>query len=204
MVERGAFEPIDAPRVALGPALGAAQRRRAPARSAACRASRRRARSSRRTRSRSTLGANGRNDSRNLILRFICRLHRRRARVAEDAARAERARAELHAPLEPADDVAGGEQSRGGARAIRRIGAKTGGRARPRPEERLDLVVAERGAEVGGRHRVACRRDRAAVACRRTTRAAPRRPRRRRRPPPAAPRRARTAPRARGARWRRS
>src|SRR6185312_3484689 len=71
------------------------------------------------------------------------RLHRRRARVAEDAARPERARAELHAPLEPADDAAFGEERRGGARAIveRVIGHAFG------LQERLDVVVAELGTE---------------------------------------------------------
>ncbi len=39
-------------------------------------------------------------------------LHRRRARVAEDRAAAERARAELHAALEPADGLAVGERAR--------------------------------------------------------------------------------------------
>ena len=36
---------------------------------------------------------------------FMSRLHPRAPRVAEDAARAERARAELHAAVEPADDL---------------------------------------------------------------------------------------------------
>src|SRR5205085_9291796 len=41
-------------------------------------------------------------------------LHRRRARVAQDRARTERARAELHAALEPAERLAFGERPRAG------------------------------------------------------------------------------------------
>ncbi len=56
------------------------------------------------TSSRSTEGAKGRNDSRYLIFRFrvFCM---EGARVAQDRAVAQGPRPELHAPLEPADDI---------------------------------------------------------------------------------------------------
>ena len=44
-----------------------------------------------------------------LDLEIERRLHRGRARIAEDRAGAERARSEFHAPLEPADRLAVGE-----------------------------------------------------------------------------------------------
>ena len=51
-------------------------------------------------------------------------LHVRAARVGEDAAAAQRARAELHAALEPADDLAVGQLARGAVDqlALRRAG----------------------------------------------------------------------------------
>ena len=103
-----------------------------------------------------------------LDLQVHRRLHRRRARVAEDAARAERARAELHAPLEPADDAAVGEQL-GASRAARSSSGSIGHALGL--QERLDVVVAELGPEVGRRHGVACRRAIARLCrARRTTR----------------------------------
>ena len=65
------------------------------------------------------------------------RLHRGRARVADDRAVAERARAELHAPLQESDDVAVGDRT-GDALGARRAGEplvrdSRARRATPRP-----------------------------------------------------------------------
>ncbi len=57
-----------------------------------------------------------------LDLQVHHRLHLRRARVAEDAAAAERARAELHPALEPADDLAPRRAARRCGRAAPRVG----------------------------------------------------------------------------------
>src|SRR5262249_16911144 len=79
-------------------------------------------------------------------------LHRRRAGVAEDRAAAERARAELHAALEPADRLplrqpvrAGGDQARGVERFEHR--ARLG-------ELALDLLQAELRSQVAAAHGV--------------------------------------------------
>src|SRR6185503_20699164 len=77
-------------------------------------------------------------------------LHRRRARVAEDRARAERARAELHPPLEPAERRAFGERSGAGAdqrRVVERLEHRAGA-AQPA----LDLLGAELRSEVAAAH----------------------------------------------------
>ena len=90
----------------------AAACRSARARPAACRGSAACGRISKysSTRSCSTDGANGRNDSRNLIFRFITDCISRAAGVAQDAAAAQGPRAELHAALQPADDLLRGDQ----------------------------------------------------------------------------------------------
>ena len=86
------------------------------------------ARTSRPTSSRSTEGANGRNDSRYLTFRLRSLLHRRRAGIAEDRAAAQRARAELHAALEPADRLAVGQRLGADIRSFSVVGrvAKAG------------------------------------------------------------------------------
>ena len=82
-----------------------------------------------------------------LDLQVHRRLHRRRARVAEDAAGAERARAELHPALEPADDLAVGQQL-GDVRRAARPRRRTRWYVRADAvEERGDLVRREARAE---------------------------------------------------------
>src|SRR5215203_1809535 len=61
----------------------------------------------------STAGANGRNDSRYLILRFMIDC------VADERPVTERTRPELHPPLEESDDVAVGDRPRDPLRARR-------------------------------------------------------------------------------------
>ena len=100
----------------------------------------------------STLGAKGRKPSRNLILIFMLRLHARAARIAEDAARAERPRAELHPALEtsrrpflrPASPAT---RSSSSARVERLVHGPR------RLQEVLDLARRERRAQVGAVHR---------------------------------------------------
>ncbi len=66
------------------------------------------------------------------------RLHLGVARVAEDAASAQRPRAEFHAAAEPADDLAVGEQVHGAANQLRLIGTSVKGEFRI-AEDLLDL-----------------------------------------------------------------
>ncbi len=122
------------------------------------------------------------------------RLHLRRARVAEDRARAERPRPELHAPLAEADDVLLGDEARDAsapsrsARAPRRA-------ARARRGSRGSAPAGTRGRAA----RRSCRRGRrcaARAACRNRCgrRRAARPARRRRRPPRAGSRGRRRCP----------
>ena len=81
------------------------------------------------------------------------RLHRLVAGVADDAARAERARAELHPPVEPADHLAGDHGLGGGLQQLRLIGEELVANAM-RVEEPANLLVAERRPEPGAVHGV--------------------------------------------------
>ena len=124
----------------LGLAHRAAPVLRPPAPPAACRGCRRRARTTSATSSRSTAGANGRNDSRNLTLRLsiFCIVGDRG--VAQDGAGAERARPELHAPLEPAERLPCGERRRLrsiSCRVVEHVELRAGRRSRA-----LDLRLA--------------------------------------------------------------
>src|SRR6185295_15172682 len=79
-------------------------------------------------------------------------LHRRRARVAENRARAERARAELHAALEPAERRAFGERACAGADqrpVVQRLEHRAGA-----TQAALDLLGAELRPEVAAAHGV--------------------------------------------------
>ena len=74
-------------------------------------------------------------------------LHAGIAGVGEQAAEAERARTELGAGLEPGDDVAGGEEARGGFGGVREVSHGQAAGA----EGGFDVGVGVRGAEaVGG------------------------------------------------------
>src|SRR5690606_37055141 len=79
-------------------------------------------------------------------------LHGGRARIAEDRARAESTRAELHAALEPAERPALGERAGAGFEE-RLVAERLEHRARL-AQPRLDVVVAERRPEVAALHRV--------------------------------------------------
>ncbi len=123
----------------------------APARPAACRASRSPARSSRATRSRSTLGANGRKPSRNLILMFICAcicgLRGSPRMLREPSARGPNS-------IRPSNQPTIFSSARG----ARRRGSSSSSPVEPlvhgarRSEDSLDLVRAEAGPEVGALH----------------------------------------------------
>ena len=98
------------------------------------------------TSSRSTDGANGRNDSRYLTLRLsiFCIVGER---VAEDRAAAERARPELHAALEPAERLAVGQRA---ARSVdQRLVAERVERGAGGREPLLDVGLRDSGAEIG-------------------------------------------------------
>ena len=79
-------------------------------------------------------------------------LHRGRARIAEDRARAERARAELHAALEPADGLFVGQRLRGRLdhRGFVEHREFRAGRGQPA----LDLFLRIMRAEIGAGHAV--------------------------------------------------
>ena len=181
-------------------ALMLARRRRA-----ACRGCRRRARTSRRHPRAAPTGANGRKLSRYLTRRFSVFCIVGAARVAEDRAVAERARAEFHAAL----DTSRRPSPRASASTVASISASSSDRPRTRAPARgepaLDLVLRESRARDSALHRVAAcwrqarlaeieviggerRAERAAgVACRRLH-----------------PDRSRTRRRGRFCRWRRS
>ena len=100
----------------------------------------------------STAGANGRNDSRYLILRFMidCIAGERASPMIE---RCPSARGpELHAPLQESDDVAVGDRT-GDAFGARRAGEALVGIA-ARVEPRRDLVALEARSEVRALHLV--------------------------------------------------
>src|ERR1051326_5914209 len=87
-----------------------------------------------------------------LYLQVHLRLHARRARVAENAPCAERARAELHPPLKPADDLLVREQTRDRLGQVRALDAAV---ARADSQQKLfDLVAREFRAEVRALHSV--------------------------------------------------
>ncbi len=118
---------------------------------AACRDYRRRDRTSRPRPRAAPKAQTAGTTSRYLIFRFSSLLHRRRARIAEDRTRAERARAEFHAPLKPANRLAVGQ----GRRAVRRSASSSSRRRSGRPlsvRRLLDLVLRERGPEIGASH----------------------------------------------------
>ena len=79
-------------------------------------------------------------------------LHGRRARIAEDRARSEGARAELHASLEPADRFAVGQRLHG--RFNQLVIGHRGESGAELGQTRLDLGLAEGWAEVGAVHGV--------------------------------------------------
>jgi hypothetical protein len=82
-----------------------------------------------------------------LDLQIEHRLHARRARIAEDAAGTERARTELHAALEPADDPLRREQA---SSTLEQLVARQALVDRAQAaQRRLDGVVVERRPEVG-------------------------------------------------------
>ena len=142
------------PQSALGlrpaPAAGATAARRRPA---ACTGCRRRARTTRATCSRSTAGANGRNDSRNLIFRFItdCIFGDRASPMIErpPSARGPNSIRPWNRPttFSSAISAATRSASAAGSNAARRIAASL--------DETLDLVVGELRAEDTSR---SCRR----------------------------------------------
>ena len=75
-------------------------------------------------------------------------LHARRARVADDAAAAQRARTELHAALEPSDDLLVRHQARHPFQQSVLVGHVFVGGAHG-VEEQADVVVRKRGTEQG-------------------------------------------------------
>jgi hypothetical protein len=80
------------------------------------------------------------------------RLHRRRAWVAEDGAGAERARPELHAPLEPADGLAGDERV---GRCAQELGVAQHREASADAREALlDVLLRVRRPQEGAVHRI--------------------------------------------------
>ena len=120
-------------------------------------------------------------------------LHLGGAGVTEDAAGTERPRPELHAALEPADDVSLLEQPRHPGEEVFLL-REVGRHRAHRLEEHLDVLLAVRGAEEGALLGV---RDVGASGARRArgaTSGARRRRRHRSRRPRAAPRDARTGP----------
>src|SRR6185295_7061321 len=88
-----------------------------------------------------------------LYLEVEHRLHGRRARVAQDRAGAQRARAELHAPLEPPDRLAFGE--RGGGHVKEFALAENLERRAHATEPLLEVRLRELRAKVGPGHAVA-------------------------------------------------
>ena len=131
-------------------------------------------------------------------------LHVGAARIGDDRPVAERARAELHPPLEPADDLARRRwprrpRGRGRASSRRRTSMPA---SQPLPRAlsiaACDLGVVERGARVGVLHDEPAR----AAAARRARRRTRRRCRCRRRRRPAARRPRGTASARRSCRWR--
>ena len=110
-------------------------------------------------------------------------LHRRRARVAEDRAAAERARSELHPALEPADRLLV-PRARRRRRRSRRRRTRRSKRAPAARSRCLDLRLRVRGPEVRAAHAVgAVVRAPRLVAEQVVGATAPRRARRRRRRP---------------------
>ena len=130
-------------------------------------------------------------------------LHRRRARITQDRAVAERARAELHPPLEPSERLALRPGLPRRSRSARRRRARR--TSRPQLSRRASISsCAELGPEVGAAHPVAI--DRVPLAAPAACGSPPaRRPtHRRRRPPRAGCRSVRTGRRAEPCRSRRS
>ncbi len=85
-------------------------------------------------------------------------LHRRRARIAEDRARPERARAELHAALHPADRLRRAA-SAAAVCSITSASSTPSRNARPHRSSRRSMsLCAEVGPEIGARHPVAIAR----------------------------------------------
>ena len=113
--------------------------------------------------SRSTAGANGRNDSRNLILKFIsdCIFGERGSPMIDRAA--ERAGPELHPALQQADDLPFGEERGhlvGQARPVQRAGLR-----HPLSSSHAsNLIVAEPRAEKRPTHAVGVRGARSSPA----------------------------------------
>ena len=163
------------------PAL--ARRRRRPA---ACTGCRRRARTSRRRPRAAPTGAKGRKTLAVLDLEVQHRLHGRRARIAEDRASAERARAELHAALEPADRLSVDERVARRRRSAA-SSSSTSKRAPAALQAPLDLVLREARARDRRRCMASPRAVRPCAAAPEAgdRRPAPRRARRRRRRRPA-------------------
>ena len=156
------------------------------------------------TASSSTEGANGRNDSRRLILALRMRLHVGAARIADDRAVAERARAPFHAALKPADDLAVGDRRGRAPAQLCLVGDRfdrAAGRRRSRSpccdQQPRDLARAELRPPIGVVHHERARAAELVPDARR-----PRRSRRRHRRPPPAHRRAGTASSAAPCRWR--
>ncbi len=102
-------------------------------------------------------GANGRNGSRCLMRALRMSFMSRAARVGDDRAVAERARAELHAALEPADDVARRDPL-GDGREERVVVEPLRRRARPRRARPAISSSRVLGPGVGVRHDEAARR----------------------------------------------
>ena len=92
-----------------------------------------------------------------LDLQIHLGLHARAARVTQDAARAQRPRTELHAPVEPAHDLVLGEQLRDTPQEASALEAR-GDRALRREVGR-DLLRGELGAEIRTLHPVAAGHD---------------------------------------------
>src|SRR5690606_4581396 len=85
------------------------------------------------------------------------RLHARTTRIPEDATRAERPGPKFHPAVEPPYDLLICEQTRDATTDVVTLQPLV--RDASRREERLDLIVAERGAQVGATHCVAPLRD---------------------------------------------
>src|ERR1700687_5093122 len=79
-------------------------------------------------------------------------LHRGGTGVTEDRARSQGARAELHAPLEPADRLAVHESADRGGDQPRVVGDGEGGAECRQPL--FDIFLGKRGTEVGALHGV--------------------------------------------------
>ncbi len=81
------------------------------------------------------------------------RLHRLAAGVADDAARPQRPRAELHPPVEPAHHLAADHRLSGGLQQLAFVGNKLVADASP-IQEPANVLVAERRPQPGAAHRV--------------------------------------------------